>query len=214
MLCFAHADGHPDYQIGTNAHKAFAGADAHQLVEALLAQHPEIKRRMREPAYTVPGEDWGYYDQCYQSDEVMLHLLALQVKAMSERREIKSIDDLLDNTHGIGSKNHKDKGTINNPLSIWGHPVQTEILGKRSRLKALKVYHAFRKTLKNELIRYGRSQSLEWHYLPKSERLEQTLDFLERAYPSKTKALQEALEDMNMELPKLLQAALTTHLIS
>ena len=133
---------------------------------------------MLDPKHTVQAEDWGYHHQAYGSEATMLHLFSLQIKAMAERRSIKTEKEVVDPKYGIGSKRHKDKGTINNPLSFWGHPVQSEILGQQSRLEALNIYHIFRLTLKNELIRYGRHQPLEWHKLPNEMKLEATFEFL------------------------------------
>ena len=48
------------------------------------------------------------------SEAVLEHLVALQIKAMAERKAIRSERDLIDRVRDR-SKNHKDKGTINNP---------------------------------------------------------------------------------------------------
>ena len=144
----------------------------------------------------------------------MLHLIARQIKRMAELREIKTIEQIIDPEHGIGSKDHKDKGTINDPLSFWGHPVQEEILGQRGRLKTLKVYHAFRTTIKNELIRFARHRPLEWHQLPTGQKLAETIQFLESEHAEATRRLRKELADYDLNLETLLRRAIESNLLS
>lgn len=203
-----------DYRINSHAHKRFAGKDAKELTIQLLRQHPELKRRMLDPTWTVPGEDWGYYSQTYGNESVMSHLIALQIKAMAEAGDLKTYDQLTDSTYGIGSKSHKDKGTINNPLSFWGHPVQSQILQTRSRLQTLKVYHTFRKTIKNELIQYARHRPLEWHLKTNSDKQKEIIEFLDTKHAEATQQLRDELQETVLNLEELILRALESHLLS
>jgi len=117
-LLLSCALGHGlNYTIAATAPPLFAKQDALAYTINLLENHPEIKQRLLEPTHLTLGEDWAYQSQTYGSESTMLHLIALQIKAMAERNAIQSTEDVLDPEFGIGSKNHKDKGTINNPLS-------------------------------------------------------------------------------------------------
>ena len=202
------------FRISDDAPREFAGRDALQYTQKLLSQYPELQKRMLTPDYRSPGKEWEYGSQTYASPAVMEHLIALQIKAMAERHKIRSKKDIIHPKHGIGSKNHKDKGTINNPLSFFGHPVQEEILATNSRLKTLRVYHAFRKTIKNDLIRFARHQNLEWHQQSTAEKLSAILSFLEEQLPAKTKQLRDQLKDYDLELEQLIQTAIETNLLS
>jgi hypothetical protein len=203
-----------DYQIAKNATPHFANQNAYDYIVKLLKSHPEIERRMLDPTHQAPDERWAYHNQTYGSKSTMLHLLARQIKAMAEGHYIESNDDILDPEFGIGSKNHKDKGTINNPLSWWGHPVQKEILKTDSKLRTLKVYHAFRKTIKNDLIHFARHQSIEWHQQDMDLKLEATMEFLHKEHPRKTLELRDQLEYYEIDLEQLLYDAIASNLLS
>lgn len=204
----------PSYRINSHAKSDFAGKDARTILAEVLEKYPNLKQRMLDPTYLVPSKEWGYHTQTYKSEAVMQHLLAIQIKAMADSGDIRNWDDLTDTEHGIGSKDHKDKGTLKNPLSIWGHPVQTEILGQKSRLRALKVYHAFRTTIKNDLIRYARNQDLEWHLQSLEDRLQAVLSFLNSEHRLSTLELRNFLIENKLELKALLRKALETNLLS
>jgi hypothetical protein len=214
-LLLSCALGHGlNYTIAATAPPLFAKQDALAYTINLLENHPEIKQRLLEPTHLALGEDWAYHSQTYGSESTMLHLVALQIKAMAERNAIQSTEDVLDPEFGIGSKNHKDKGTINNPLSWFGHPVQQEILITNSKLKTLKVYHAFRRTIKNDLIHFARNQSLEWHQQNVDIKLKSTLYFLRTQHPHKTLKLRKQLKKHQLDLELLLRKALSSHLLS
>lgn len=202
------------YEIEAPPNSNFEAQNSYQLIVHILEERPELKKRMLDRSYSIETEEWGYHSQVYGDESIMYHLLALQVKAMAERGAIKDLDEVLHPKYGIGSKYHKDKGTIGNPFSIWGHPVQTEILGQRSRLKALRVYHAFRKTIKNQLIHYGRNQSLEWHLQPLAAKKAATLEYLEAEFPEAVNQLETVLRDESISLSDLLEKALLTNLLS
>lgn len=203
-----------DYKIAESASPIFAHKDALAYTINLLENHPEIQQRMLIPTHLALGKDWGYHSQTYGSESTMLHLIALQIKAMAERNVIQSTEDILDPEFGIGSKNHKDKGTINNPLSFSGHPVQKEILKTNSKLRTLKVYHAFRRTIKNDLIRFARNQSLEWHQQNVDIKLKSTMEFLRTEHPQKTLELRKQLQKYQLDLELLLSKAISCHLLS
>ena len=113
-----------DYLIDAPDVSKFHGRSALTLFDDYLSRHAALGVRMLDPEVTVgskrskrgrPGrrdEAWGYYDQCYGSSEVMRHLIAVQIKAMAELEAIESLDDVFNVHYGIGSKFHKDKGTI------------------------------------------------------------------------------------------------------
>lgn len=202
------------YQITEDAHPTFRNTNAKIILEDHLSTHLDLKKRLLESDYQIPEQTWSYGTQHYRNHEVMLHLIAQQIKAMAERGAIEHIETIFDPEYGIGSKNHKDKGTINNPLSFWGHPVQTEILGQRSKLKALAVYHAFRQTIKNDLIHYARHQPIEWHQQNNEKKLQATLEYLNQHHPEKTKALSKALHKNGLNLTTLLRRAIETNLLS
>ena len=92
--------------------------------------------------------------------------------------------------------------------------MQAEILGQNSRRKSLQVYHAFRRTIKNQLIRYGRNQPLEWHLQTAGEKLRDSLEHLDTAFPAATKELREKLKTHNLDLETLLRRAITAELPS
>ena len=167
---------------------------------------------MLDSTYQAPHQKWAYHSQTYGSKPTMRHLLARQVKAMAERHQIQSDADILDPEFGIGSKNHKDKGTINNPLAWFGHPVQKEILKTNSKFRTLKVYHAFRQTIKNDLIHFARHQSVEWHQQDVDVKLAATMAFLLSAHPRKTLELRNRLEQYQIELEQLLYKAIASNL--
>lgn len=176
--------------------------------------HPDLEKRLIDPHYKIPNEMWSYGSQTYRNREVMLHLITSQVQAMTERNEIDSIKEVFDERYGIGSKSHKDKGAINNPLSFFGHPIQKEILGQNSRRKSLQVYHAFRLTIKNELIQFSRNQSLEWHLQDDEKKLQDTLNYLKTQHPQEAIELKRRLEEYDIKLESLLRKAFTSHLLS
>ncbi|MEM8867196.1 MAG: hypothetical protein AAGC73_02905 [Verrucomicrobiota bacterium] len=200
--------------IGGSAHRNLRGQDAMHLLQDQLRADSDLEQRLLDPEYTVPREDWGYRDQHYRSAALMHYLIAKQIKAMAETGKIKKVTQLFDPEYGIGSKNHKDKGTIGNVFSFWGHPVQKEILGGGSRLKTLKVYTAFRITLKNELIRYARSRPLHWHQQSTTSKLQEVKAFLKNKYPEKTHSLREQLKALDYNLDTLLRRAIASNLIS
>ena len=201
------------YIINQNAAKALRGKNAYQQVKIYLQQHPELKKRLRDPEYVVEGKSWGYFDQCYGSDATMRHLIALQIKAMAERQELDSIAEAFDEDDGIGSKSHKDKGTINNVFSFWGHPVRDEILVS-SKASTLHVYNVFRNTIKNELKRFLRQQSLDWHLQDTTTKTQQTIIFLDQRHPQKVKSLQRQLAEINLDLETLIRRGFETNLLS
>ena len=203
-----------DYTISNTAPPLFANQDALKYATELMESYPEIQRRMLDPTHQPPGTDWAYYSQTYSCEPTMLHLIALQIKAMAERNAIQSTEDILDPKFGLGSKNHKDKGTLNNPLSFFGHPVQKEILATNSTLRTLKVYHAFRRTIKNDLIRFARNQSLEWHQQHIDHKVKSTLAFLHTEHPRRTLELRKTLRAFQLDLELLLRKALSSHLLS
>lgn len=202
------------YLIAPDAAPELRERSAYDLIQQQLEQQPELEQRLLDPAHKISGEPWSYGTQTYCNRAVLLHLIAIQIKAMAECGAIKDPQQIFDSEYGIGSKNHKDKGTINNPLSFWGHPVQSEILGQRSKFKALKVYHAFRLTIKNELIHFARQQPLEWHQHLPQQKLADILDFLKQSHPEATQDLRQKLVSYNLTLEVLLQRALETHLLS
>ena len=203
-----------DYTIADTAPTLFANKDALKYTVELMETHPEIQQRMLNPTHQPAGKNWAYHSQTYGSESTMLHLIAMQIKAMAERNAIQSTDDVLDPEFGIGSKNHKDKGTLNNPLSFFGHPVQQEILITNSKLRTLKVYHAFRRTIKNDLIRFARNQSLEWHQQHVDSKLKSTIEFLHTQHPHKTLQLRKQLQPFQLNLELLLRKAISSHLLS
>ena len=176
-------------------------------------EHPELKQRLLDPSYTVPEEGWGYYDQCYGSEETLHHLIAMQIKAMAERGEITTIVEVFDKAYGVGSKAHKDKGTINNVFSLWGHPVRREIL-VTNKVSTLEVYQIFRNTLKNELKAFARQQNRHWHDQDINAKTQQTLAYLYEKYPQKTRQLAKQLQEIGLSLPTLIKRAISTHLLS
>tara|TARA_B110000285_G_scaffold227930_1_gene290041 strand:- start:4304 stop:4987 length:684 start_codon:yes stop_codon:yes gene_type:complete len=202
------------YQITEHADPTFRNTNAIVIFENYLSTHTELEARLLNPAHSSPSQTWSYNTQNYCNREVMRHLIALQIKAMAERGAIDHIETIFDPEYGIGSKNHKDKGTINNPISFWGHPIQIEILGQRSKLNALTVYHAFRQTIKNDLIRYARHQPIEWHKQDSKTKLQDTLEYLNQHHSEKTKALNKALHENGLNLPTLLKRAIETNLLS
>jgi hypothetical protein len=203
-----------EYLIGPDAHQNLRGRSAIELLDTYLEENPEMQNRLLDRQHVIAGESWSYDSQVYASTPVMRHLIARQIKAMAERRAVRTVDAIFDSEYGIGSKSHKDKGAIGNPLSFWGHPFQTEIIGQRSKRKALRIYHAFRSTLKNQLIRYARSQSLDWHRQPTSEKLDATLRFLNDKHPAATNTLRDQLKQHDIELEGLLRRAISSDLIS
>jgi hypothetical protein len=203
-----------DYTISNTAPPLFANQDAFNYTIELMESYPEIQRRMLDPTHRPPRTDWAYYSQTYSSESTMLHLIALQIKAMAEHNAIQSTEDILDPKFGLGSKNHKDKGTLKNPLSFFGHPVQKEVLATKSTLRTLKVYHAFRRTIKNDLIRFARNQSLEWHQQHIDQRVKATLEFLYTEHPRRTLELRKKLRAFQLDLEILLRKALSSHLLS
>lgn len=203
-----------DYRIAETAAPFFANKNAYDYTVELLKSHPEIQRRMLDPSYQPPNQKWAYANQSYGSQATMLHLIALQVKAMAEQNEIHSPDDILHPDWGIGSKKHKDKGTIKNPLSFFGHPVQKEVLNTNSKIRTLKVYHAFRRTIKNELIHFARNQPLKWHQQNLDIKLKSTMRFLQTEHPKKTLQLRDQLKKYQIVLELLLHKALSSNLLS
>ena len=203
-----------DYIIATTASPRFANLDALKYTTELMEKNPQIQQRMLDPTHQPTSMDWAYHSQTYSSESTMLHLVALQIKAMAERNAIQSTEDILDTKFGLGSKNHKDKGTLNNPLSFFGHPVQKEILVTNSALRTLKVYHAFRRTIKNDLIRFARNQSLEWHRQNVDSKVMSTITFLHTEHPHKTLELRKQLRAFQLDLELLLRKALSSHLLS
>lgn len=206
------ADGR--YQITADAPPALRERSAYSIIQQKIKQQPELEKRLTAPNHRIPDTDWSYGSQTYLNRDVMLHLIAMQIKAMADRGAIEDIETIFDPKYGIGSKSHKDKGTIKNPLSFWGHPTQTEILGQRSKWKALAVYHAFRKTIKNDLIRYARTQALEWHLQPTQQKLDDIMNFLEQNQAAATKQLRQDLIKYKLPLETLIERALMTHLLS
>jgi hypothetical protein len=212
---FINNSGHSDdYEIADTAAPLFANQNAYDYIVELLKSHPEIERRMLDPTYQTSDKKWAYHSQIYGSKSTMRHLLARQIKAMAERHQIQSADEILDPEFGIGSKNHKDKGTINNPLSWWGHPVQKEILKTNSKLRTLRVYHSFRQTIKNDLIHFARHQSLEWHQQAVDVKLKATMEFLNKENPRKTLELRDQLQKYQINLEQLLYTAIASNLLS
>ena len=201
------------YHITEKAPYTFRGQDAYQLVQVYFEQNPDLKHRLLDPDWVVIDGGWGYHDQGYGSEETMYHLIALQVKAMAERQEIDDMDDVFDEDYGIGSKSHKDKGTINNVFSIWGHPVRSEVLADKN-VSALTVYNMFRKTIKNELKAFSRQQSLAWHLQDNVEKTRQTLAYLYQYHSQNTKRLERELEALNIRLPALIKRATQSNLLS
>ena len=201
------------YQIDDCKRDCFRNRNALDIVFECFSEHPELKMRLLDPKSTVAGKKWGYFDQAYEHEETMLHVVSLQVKAMVEREEVKSTDQLFDDEFGIGSKFHKDKGTINNIFSLWGHPVRTELLQGSSK-NTHYVYEQFRLTIKNDLVRFVRGQSLDWHLQSDVEKKKQTLEFLEKNVPEATLRLNQQLLEINLSLELLIDRVLVTNLLS
>lgn len=202
------------YQIHAQAPAPFANQDALLYTRALLAAHPAIKQRMCTPEYAHAQYGWSYGSQVYGSEATMLHLIALQIKSMAEAQAIHSESDLLDPQYGIGSKNHKDKGCINNPLAVLGHPIQQALFERSNPLTLHSLYHAFRKSIKNPLIRFARQQSLKWHQQSSAARLQAVISFLKTQYPLKTQQFEAALAEHKIELAALLARAINCKLLS
>jgi len=204
----------PNYQISEQAAPFFANKNAKVILHGYLDSHPLLKQRLIDPSYLDSDQTWAYHTQTYLNLEVLSYLVSLQIKAMAERKEIRSLEDIFDTKYGIGSKSHKDKGTINNPLSLWGHPVQKEVLGRKSRLNTLRVYTALRETVKNDLIHYGRNQALGWHQKTTEQKLAETINYLEKHHSEKTSQLRKRLKMLNYDLETLIRKVIETHLIS
>ena len=127
--------------IHAQAPAPFANQDALLYTRALLAAHPASSSACAyRYAHTVWVELW---QPRHGSEATMLHLIALQIKSMAEAQAIHSETDLLDPQYGIGSKNHKDKGCINNPLAVLGHPIQQALFNRSNPLTLHSLYHAF-----------------------------------------------------------------------
>lgn len=205
---------HPDdYTISSQASETLRNQNALSILDNHLRTHPELKRRLIDESYTIPDENWGYYDQAYEHENTMRHLIANQIKAMAERQQVDDIEDIFDPDYGIGSKPHKDKGTINNVFSIWGHPVRDEILnGSTASTKT--VYEFFRLTIKNNLKAYARSQTLKWHRQPVEIRVKATLEYLNNNHHDKTQKLSENLKAIQLDLEELIRRTLQTNLLS
>ena len=200
------------YLIDAPSVKNLHGKSALTILDNYFFKHPELVEKMLN-ASIADDDTWGYYDQCYGTRVVMRHLIASQIKAMAELKKIKSINDIFDGRYGVGSKFHKDKGTIGNIFSIWGHPVRKYILqGGRSSTR--KVYDAFRLTLKNELKGYVRKQSVEWHMMPADKRLDETLKYLNAEFPEKTNLLRTKLKSLGLDLKTLIRRTIETNLLS
>lgn len=210
----AHGETNERYLIAAEAAPELRQRCAYDLIQQQLKIQPELEQRLLDPTHKISGKPWSYGTQTYCNRAVLLHLIAIQIKAMAEYGAIKDPQQIFDSEYGIGSKNHKDKGTINNPLSFWGHPVQSEILGQRSKFKALKVYHAFRLTIKNELIHFARQQPLEWHQSLPQQKLADILAFLKQHHTAASQELRQRLADYQLTLETLLQRALETNLLS
>jgi len=201
------------YEIDVSAAAAFRSKNAFTLLGDYLLSHPEMKQRLMDENYIIAGENWSYRDQVYKDEQTLRHLIALQIKAMAERNEITTMNEAFSKRYGIGSKFHKDKGAINNIFSIWGHPVRKEILqGGSSATRH--VYALFRDSIKNQLIRFLRSQPLEWHLMDAQVRTQAILAWLNKHYPVKTKKLEAELQEINLSLELLIQRTLSSHLLS
>lgn len=208
---------HPsDYKINTPEDEQWHGRDALYLLDQQLKKEPKLERRLLDadmPVENDGGETWGYLDQAYANRNIMRHLVANQIKAMAEAGELSSIEEAFNEDVGIGSKYHKDKGTIGDVFSFWGHPVQEKVLGG-GKFKALEVYHAFRKTIKNKLKSYLRSQPVSWHRQTVSKRTRAIMKYLKRHHVDSTTRLKRQLKKKNMTLRALIQRALKSNLLS
>ena len=202
-----------EYKIEIGNNKDWIGLDSRKIISEYLSKNPKMFERLTNPNFTVADQDWGYYDQFYRDKDAMIHLLAKQTKMMVELGQIQSLDKLFHPKYGIGSKNHKDKGTINDVFSVFGHPVRKWIL-QGSSANTITVYHLFRETVKNELKAFARSQKLDWHKQKIQIKKNQILQFLMRNHPQKTKKLQERLVEINLSLETLILRTLQTNLLS
>ena len=213
LTSYLIASDHIRYKIQKGKIPELIHQSVYKKLEEHLKQNPEVFHRLTDPTYTVPRKDWGYHDQYYPDHETMMHLISLQIKKMIELEEITQWSQVFDPKYGIGSKNHKDKGTINNVFSLFGHPVRDNIL-QGSDASTLTVYHIFRKTIKNELKSFARSRPLEWHLKSTKIKTEKTLEFLFKNQPEKTKKIQKDLLEINLSLEVLVYRALESDLLS
>lgn len=201
------------YNINDLASPNLRGENAKTLVQQYLHTNPTLKERLTNSNYKIPEADWNYDDQIYKYEDTMLHLLALQIKKMAEISEITSLEEAFDPKYGIGSKDHKDKGTIGNVFSIFGHPVREEIL-QGSEASVMTVYTLFRKTIKNQLKAFARSQTLDWHLQNIETKKTDTLKYLKKKYPLETNTLQTELNKIGLSFEILIERAIKSNLLS
>ena len=201
------------YQISEAASGDFRNKNAYAILEKIFKQNPGLKQKLLDPHAIDASERWGYLDQAYLHEETMRHLIALQIKTMAELGAIDSSAEIIDPKYGIGSKAHKDKGTINNVFSVFGHPVRKHILDG-SQASTLEVYTIFRTTIKNQLKAFLRSRNLQWHLQAPKAKSTEIIQYLEKHFPNRYAELTLRLREIGLELESLIQRTFQTNLLS
>lgn len=213
LMSSTDSDQGDHYIIRSGKIPNLIGRCAYTKLSLHFEQHPELIDRLTSPTDLIPGQNWGYLDQYYPNKETMLHLMAKQIKTMIEMGEIKKWKQVFDPKYGIGSKNHKDKGTLNNVFSVFGHPVR-EIILQGSQVSTLTVYNLFRKSIKNELKAFARSRTVAWHFLKTNIKTKETMNYLLKNYPKKTNQIEADLKKIGLSLETLISRALNSNLLS